>query len=145
MSGVLLDVNVLLALAWPRHLHYEAAHRWFRENTRPWATCALTQAAFLRLSCQPAVTGAAVSFRDAVRLLDQAMTHPLHEFWGGAEPVRVPAAIRDRVFGHQQVTDALLLALAAGRGGKLATFDRRIEGLAAKDEALRAAVEVIAL
>lgn len=145
MSGVLLDVNVLLALAWPRHLHYEPAHRWFRENQRPWATCTLTQAAFLRLSCQPAVTGSAVSFRDAMRLLDQALRHPRHEYWGESGPLEVPAGIRDRVFGHQQVTDALLLAMAVQRGGKLATFDRRVENLAGKDAAVRSAIEVIAL
>jgi hypothetical protein len=28
----LLDVNVLLALAWPTHVYHLAAHRWFAEN-----------------------------------------------------------------------------------------------------------------
>ena len=59
--------------------------------------------------------------------------------------LEVPAAIRDRVFGHQQVTDALLLAMAVQRGGKLATFDRRVENLAGKDAAVRSAIEVIGL
>ena len=25
----LLDVNVLVALAWPNHVHHTQAHRWF--------------------------------------------------------------------------------------------------------------------
>jgi uncharacterized protein len=28
----LLDVNVVVALAWPNHIYHEAAHRWFRRN-----------------------------------------------------------------------------------------------------------------
>ena len=44
MSVSLLDVNVLLALAWPTHVHHLAAHRWFAENSGlGWATCPLTQ------------------------------------------------------------------------------------------------------
>jgi hypothetical protein len=29
MTTYLLDVNVLLALSDPMHIHHEAAHRWF--------------------------------------------------------------------------------------------------------------------
>ena len=37
--ATLLDVNVLLALAWPNHQHHAVAHRWFRrESRRGWAT-----------------------------------------------------------------------------------------------------------
>ncbi len=28
----LLDVNVIVALAWPNHVHHESAHRWFSRN-----------------------------------------------------------------------------------------------------------------
>lgn len=56
MSVYLLDANVLLALAWPNHLHHAAAHLWFAKNHKSgWATCPLTQLAFVRLSMQPAV------------------------------------------------------------------------------------------
>ncbi|MBX3177131.1 MAG: hypothetical protein KF886_07220 [Candidatus Hydrogenedentes bacterium] len=47
MSVALLDVNVLLALARPTHLHHDAAHRWFMDNhTAGRATCPMTQCAF---------------------------------------------------------------------------------------------------
>lgn len=38
MKVALLDVNVLLALAWPNHQHHVAAHRWFHDDgRRGWA------------------------------------------------------------------------------------------------------------
>lgn len=38
----LLDVNVLIALAWPNHVHHDAAGSWFARLRRTgWATCAL--------------------------------------------------------------------------------------------------------
>lgn len=55
MTAILLDTNVLLALAWPNHQHHGTAQRWFkREAPRGWATCALTQLGFVRLSSNPA-------------------------------------------------------------------------------------------
>jgi predicted nucleic acid-binding protein len=36
----LLDVNVLVALFQPDHVHHELAHDWFAENRQTgWATC----------------------------------------------------------------------------------------------------------
>ena len=44
MTIALLDVNVLLALAWPNHMHHADSKAWFdREAPHGWATCALTQ------------------------------------------------------------------------------------------------------
>jgi hypothetical protein len=54
----LLDINVLLALAWSHHVHHDAAHGWFaRETAAGWATCLLTQTGFLRLSLNPQIVG----------------------------------------------------------------------------------------
>jgi predicted nucleic acid-binding protein len=46
--------------------------------------------------------------------------------------------VKGRLTGHQQVSDAYLVALAVRHGGKLATFDARIAQLVGT-----AAVEVI--
>jgi len=63
MPVSLLDVNVLLALAWPNHVHHPAAHRWFAENHREgWATCPLTQMGFVRTVNQPAVVKIPILF-----------------------------------------------------------------------------------
>ena len=50
----LLDVNVLIALTWPNHVHHDAARSWFTEvRNTGWATCPLTEAGFVRISCNP--------------------------------------------------------------------------------------------
>lgn len=56
----LLDVNVLMALGWSNHEYHEAAHAWLGTRQR-WATCALTEAAFVRLSSNPAVVGGVIA------------------------------------------------------------------------------------
>jgi len=67
VSVSLLDVNVLLALAWPTHVHHAAAHRWFAENhAMGWATCPLTQLGFVRLGIQPAVVKIPILFGDVM-------------------------------------------------------------------------------
>ena len=50
----LLDVNVLIALAWPNHVHHAAARDWFeRHGQAGWATCTLTEAGFVSSFLQP--------------------------------------------------------------------------------------------
>ena len=133
MKPALLDLNILTALLWPAHEHHEAAHRWFgaRRKAR-WATCALTQLGLVRLVSNPSFSRDALSPADAVLLLSANLTHVNHEFW--VEDLSVAAALEAfprKLQGHQQVTDAYLLALASHHGGVLATFDRGIGALAA--------------
>lgn len=141
----LLDVNVLLALAWPTHVHHAAAHRWFAENCGAvWATCPLTQLAFARLSMQPAVVKVPMLFGDVMEALAQMTANGAHRFWplqGGLADVR--QEIRARIVGHHQLTHAVLLDLALRHRGRLATFDSRLLGLLPQDSALRDAVTVI--
>ncbi|MGA3098476.1 MAG: TA system VapC family ribonuclease toxin [Bryobacteraceae bacterium] len=145
MSVSLLDVNVLLALAWPTHIHHAAAHRWFAENHEMgWATCPLTQLGFVRLGMQPAVVKIPILFGDVMEALAQITANPAHRFWpldGGLADIRDD--IRGRVVGHHQLTDAVLLDLAIRRQGRLATFDRGILGLLPPDSVLRDAAAII--
>ncbi|MGH9896422.1 MAG: type II toxin-antitoxin system VapC family toxin, partial [bacterium] len=47
----LLDFNVLVALAWPNHVHHQAAVKWFLTNqSGGWATSPLTESGFVRVS-----------------------------------------------------------------------------------------------
>jgi toxin-antitoxin system PIN domain toxin len=127
------DVNVLLALLWPRHQSHAAAHAWFaKTGQHSWATNPLTQLGVLRLLTNPAVTQGAVSTPSALAVLSQATSHARHEFWpldreiaAGLEPLAA------RVRGHQQWTDALLLWQAMERDGILVTFDSGVKELAA--------------
>lgn len=131
-SGVaLLDVNVLVALAWPPHVHHGLARRWFSEQ-QPygWATCPTTESGFVRVSSNRAVIPHAVSPVEAIELLDQITQLDEHEFWPDDVPGVVgPALDASLVVGHRQVTDAHLLALALSRGAALATLDRAVRRL----------------
>ncbi len=125
MKGSLLDTNLLLALAWPNHQHHAPAHQWFSSHHRKgWATCALTELGFVRLSANPAFTSCAVSPSEAATLLQRWTRHAGHQFWESS-PADAPA-IYARAIGHQQVNDAWLVDLARRHSGRLVTFDSRI-------------------
>ncbi len=147
MAVSLLDINLLLALAWPTHLHHEAAHRWFAANRRlGWATCPITQLGFLRISLQPGVVKSVISFAGAFRALTTSLAVPEHEFWPEQYQVsQLHEQIRSRLIGHRQLTDAVLLDLAIRRSGKLATFDRRIRNLLPLDSNDQAAIEAVSV
>ncbi len=123
----LLDVNLLIALAWPSHIHHKASHRWFSEHAQNgWATCPITQCGFVRISSNPTIIREAVAPRDAISALRQMLAHPQHQFWPDELPLahdHIPVTL---LMGHRQVTDAYLLGLAIHRNGKLATHDRGV-------------------
>ena len=121
----LLDVNVLLALAWPNHVHHDTVHIWFSEQRmNGWATCPVTEAGFVRISCNPAAVGQTVIPSDAVALLQSLMQQESHSFWPlEVSMAELPDDILARIQGYRQITDAMLLAEAIRRGGQLATLD----------------------
>lgn len=139
----LLDVNVLVALTLPDHVHHKAAHAWFAKCTE-WATCPITQAGFIRVSCQPAVTKRLVPVYEAIQILGVSLTRTKHHFWHQTTQVAsLPRDILQRIMGPQQLTDALLLDLAIRHKGALATFDKRIETLLPAGSSYRSHLAVI--
>ena len=83
MKGYLLDVNVLIALAWPNHLQHATAHEWFsKEQVRGWGTCGVTQIGFVRVSSHPALEYH-VSTQQAWQKIQEIVSLPTHSFWGG--------------------------------------------------------------
>jgi toxin-antitoxin system PIN domain toxin len=125
-------VNVLVALAWPNHVHHRQAVTWFvgiRDDG--WATCPITESGFVRVSSNTRVLPDARTPSEARALLAVLRTKGTHRFWeDDVSAVDDPSGVFATAFGHRQVTDAHLLSLAIRRGGALATFDRGIMSLA---------------
>ena len=125
MKAGLLDTNVLLALAWPNHQHHAQAHAWFAATAKKgWATCALTQLGFIRLSANPAFTASAVSPQEAATLLRHWTRLKTHRFW--TSPAADNPVIYARAIGAQQVNDAWLVEVARHNSGGLITLDTRM-------------------
>ncbi len=125
----LLDVNALVALAWDSHVHHAAMRAWFRTNSREgWATCAVTESGFVRVSSNPKVLPSFIAVEDARRVLAALRELGRHRFVGND----VSLTDRDvpRIASHRQVTDAQLLTLARRNGIRLATFDSELLALA---------------
>ena len=131
-SSYLLDVNVLIALSWPEHAHHAAVRRWFTKNSaKGWATCPLVQAGFVRIVANPAFSSRSVSVREAMEGLRVSLEDRAHRFW--PDSISLPQAahlLKQPITGHQQITDAYLVALAIHNKGKLATMDRGISAIA---------------
>ncbi|MDE0009410.1 MAG: PIN domain-containing protein [Gammaproteobacteria bacterium] len=128
----LLDVNALIALAWPNHVHHEATRRWFAaQRGNGWATCAITEAGFVRVSCNPSAVRHSVTPADAIALLHRLRQVDSHAFWPLDRSITdLPQQIAGRLQGYRQITDAVLLAAAMQRGGTLATLDSGLARLA---------------
>ena len=124
----LLDVNVLVALFDPAHLHHEAAHAWLgRDRNRRWATCPLTENAVVRVLSNASYPGRRTTVEDGASRLRIFCSDRQHVFWPDSVSVRDAGRIRwNHVRGHRQLTDVYLLALSVANEGCLATFDSTI-------------------
>ena len=128
MSRVaLLDVNVLVALFDPDHIHHDLAHDWFADQSSVgWATCPLTENGLIRVLSSPRFrTGLTIS--DIAARLRKLKSSGRHRFWGDDVSLTDERLFRSRsIRGHGQITDVYLAGLAQAKGGHLATLDRSI-------------------
>lgn len=126
-SIALLDVNVLVALFDPDHVHHEAAHDWFAATRKDgWATCPITENGVIRILSNMAYRGVHETTAMVRQRLDAFCSSGNHTFWH--DPLSLRDQHRFRLSGvtHTQLTDVYLLGVAVTHGGRLATFDRRI-------------------
>ena len=124
---LLLDVNALLALAWPNHqFHAAMLARLERRPTPRWATCALTQLGFVRLSSNPKIVVVRKTPAEAVALLADLIHDRQHIYLETLPVLPDTATVFRGLLGHQQVTDAYLLGVAEANGATLLTLDRRL-------------------
>jgi toxin-antitoxin system PIN domain toxin len=132
MKGCLLDVNLLIALAWPNHPQHAKADAWFaQQRENGWGTCMVTQLGFVRVSSHPAVESH-VSTQEALRKLKEIVETPGHAFWpepsGGYLNDEFAKTIPNTLT-HGAVTDGYLATVACYNDGKLATLDRTLTKL----------------
>jgi toxin-antitoxin system PIN domain toxin len=128
VSIALLDVNVLVALFDPAHVHHDYAHRWFARNAKHgWATCPLTINGCIRVLSNPAYPTVEASAAEVSNRLRSFCSSPDHHFWTDSVPLLDESLFRPSMIGgHQKITDAYLLGLAVRNHGRLATFDRSV-------------------
>jgi toxin-antitoxin system PIN domain toxin len=146
MSTVfLLDVNVLIAAFWPTHQAHDRVQHWLARHAREgWATCPLTESAFVRIISNPGFSPNALTVADALDLLRANLAHASHCFWENDIPfLRSIEPFEERLLGHQQISDAYLLGLVIHKRGKLATLDRAISSLLPEKSPNREGIVVI--
>ena len=123
----LLDANVLIALGDSTHVHHGRVQQWFHSQPgRVWATCPLTENAFLRIVGSRKYPGYVGEPKAIRTLLQQMCTFPGHQFWTDSislcDPLKFP-----NITISKHLTDLYLLGLAVARKAQLATLDKRID------------------
>lgn len=124
----LLDVNVLIALIDPAHVHHNAAHAWFAlRGHGSWATCPMTQNGVLRIVGHSSYPNSPGTPAAVASIMTRLSGLPGHVFWPDdislLDSTRFETA---RLLTSGQVADSYLLGLARVHAGQLATFDRRL-------------------
>lgn len=125
----LLDINFLVALFDPRHVNHGVAHHWFgTQFSSDWATCSVTEAGCIRILSNPAYPTVSATPVEVLRRLEQFCASGGHCFLPDDLSLRTALEdeLRNRLLGHQQLTDFHLAVLASRWDGRLVTFDRRL-------------------
>lgn len=126
-SVALLDINVLVALFDPNHVHHEAAHGWFSGARRNgWASCPLTENGLVRILSNSAYPGGHEAPSKVRQRLERFCASGQHTFWPDHLSLRDDRRFDLSGVTHRQLTDVYLLGLATEKGGRLATLDRSI-------------------
>ena len=124
----LLDVNALIALLDPLHIHHESMHRWFEaRHPRGWATCPLVENGFVRVLSQPSYPSGSRSPAEVIGILESLKSHQAGVHRTLPDDISLTdTAIFAREFlsGPKQVSDTYLLGLAHIHGLRLVSFDR---------------------
>ena len=121
------DINILIALFDPKHVHHDPAQRWFATAvTDGWATCPLTENGFLRIVSNPHYGHLHLSIAEVAAGLRALIgTYPdSHQFW--TDDISLcDTAMFDltAVRGYRQLTDLYLLGLCQRHGATFVTFD----------------------
>lgn len=126
MTRHLLDVNVVIALIDPLHVHHERAHRWFADRGASlWYTSPTVQNGVIRVVSSPKYPNTQ-STSVVLASLASLTAREDHLFLADAVSLLDSSLRTEGLLASSQVTDTYLLHLAASNDALLATFDRRI-------------------
>ena len=126
MTSHLLDVNVVIALIDPQHVHHDRAHRWFASRaSSPWHTSPTVQNGVVRVVSHPDYPNSQPA-PVVLASLASLVAHPDHVFLADSVSLLDSSVHTERLLASSQVTDTYLLHLAASNDAQLATFDTRI-------------------
>lgn len=116
--AALLDVNLLLAFGWRSHPDHRQCRSWIAGVPR-FATCAITELGFLRVSMSPAYRA---SFEDASHVLEGLTSLQAASFLNCDLPVSQISPVTN----YKDTTDCYLVELARKHSLRLATLDEGI-------------------
>lgn len=125
----LLDISVILALLDVDHVFHRSAHAWWKTaKNNGWASCPLIENGVVRIMMQPSYAAPdQYSATDVISWLNGFADDTDHEFWPDDLSLMDESRFEaKRILGPKQLTDIYLLGLAAAKGGRLVTFDRRV-------------------
>ncbi|GAB2849614.1 TA system VapC family ribonuclease toxin [Microbacterium insulae] len=126
MTEHLLDVNAVIALIDPLHLHHDRAHRWFAaRGDDAWHTCPIVQNGAVRVVSNPRYPNTQPA-PVVLASLASLVARPQHVFLSDSVSLLDGSVHTERLLASSQVTDTYLLHLAASHDAQLATFDTRI-------------------
>jgi uncharacterized protein len=136
------DVNVLVALSDPAHIHYGTARAWFAiARNSGWATCPLTENGLLRILANPNYPNISLNIAEVGELLRTLRANHAHsyEFWAD-EISLCDTSLFDlnAVQGYRQLTDLYLLGLCQRHNATLVSFDGGLQQLTRAVVAARA-------
>lgn len=124
----LLDASVLIALGDAGHVHEASALRFFEQEAVPggWATCPMTENAFLRILSHPSYPRTLGTPMESRRVLERLLASPGHQFWPDDLSL-TDSRLHPELPASKHLTDHFLLALAVKHAGRFATFDSGIK------------------
>ena len=122
----LLDVNAVIALIDPLHVHHDRAHQWFAaRGDAIWHTCPIVQNGVVRVVSHPRYPNSQPAPVVMASLASLAARDD-HVFLPDSVSLLDSSVHTERLLASSQVTDSYLLHLAASHDALLATFDTRI-------------------
>ncbi len=128
MKRFLPDVNTLLALLDPMHVHHDAAHRWYAKRAPlRLLLCSHLVNGVIRVASQPQYPNSlGTSKRVREVLIGFVVAIQAENCEHDVSLLDDTVLLNAGLLTPSRVADLYLLALAASNGAHLATFDRRI-------------------